>query len=55
MFYRLGPLLTQALVSIQNLRQLKNARAELEEKSQQLEQALGKATRLAGTDYLTQV
>jgi len=55
LLYRLGPLLTQALVSIQNLRQLKNARAELEEKSQQLEQALGKATRLAGTDYLTQV
>jgi len=55
LLYRLNPLLTQALFSIQNIRQLKNAQEELEEKSKQLQQALGQATHLAQTDDLTQV
>ncbi|MFP4167225.1 MAG: GGDEF domain-containing protein [Desulfonatronovibrionaceae bacterium] len=55
LLFRLGPLLTQALISIENIRKLKSARAELERKSQQLEEALGRATYLAKTDYLTQV
>ncbi len=55
LLFRLGPLLTQALLSIQNMRQLKEARTELEKKSKQLETALGEATHLARTDYLTQV
>ncbi len=55
LLYRLGPLLTQALLSIRNIKKLEDARAQLEEKSRQLEEALGKATHLAQTDYLTQV
>lgn len=55
LLYRLGPLLTQALLTIENIKELENTRAQLEEKSQQLAEALGKATYLAQTDHLTQV
>lgn len=55
LMFRLGPLLTQALILIDQVHQLKTAKAELEEKSIQLENALNAATHLARTDYLTQI